>query len=167
MNAGLAGGSYFRSAAVLDAFSDENVAKIDWNMLGETSKDIFSSDFAMPYALAARGYDMAPWEDIAQMDKKKDKPLTGPKDAAFRHYNRGYPGGKPTYNMRMQKEDKHLIASQQAKHGRLNSNCQMCYNLTKYLQDWGSTDCTNHLDFQFSRKLIKMHFGNNPPPQIR
>eukprot|EP00434_Breviolum_minutum_P021458 symbB.v1.2.018936.t1/scaffold1487.1/size223630/6 len=38
--AGLCGGSYYRTAAVLDAFSDENVAKIDWNMLGEKfSKD--------------------------------------------------------------------------------------------------------------------------------
>ncbi|CAJ1396082.1 unnamed protein product [Effrenium voratum] len=33
--AGLCGGSYYRTAAILDAFSDENVAKIDWNMLGE------------------------------------------------------------------------------------------------------------------------------------
>merc|ERR1712232_1201090 len=102
MNTGLAGGSYFRREVILDAFSDENVAKLNWNKLGEVSKDVFSSDFAMPYLLAARGYSTHPWLDIAQMDKDKKQPLTGPKDAAFKHYNRGYPGGKPTYKLRLE-----------------------------------------------------------------
>lgn len=34
-------------------------------------------------------------------DKDKDIPLTGPKDAAFRHYCSCYPGGKPTYNIKL------------------------------------------------------------------
>merc|ERR1740121_330987 len=33
MEAGLAGGSYFKTDAVLDAFSDESVAALDWNRL--------------------------------------------------------------------------------------------------------------------------------------
>ena len=32
MSAGLAGGAYFRREAILDAFSDENMMKLDWNM---------------------------------------------------------------------------------------------------------------------------------------
>lgn len=36
----------------------------------------------------------------------EDVPLTGPKDAAFRHYCSCYPGGKPTYNIRLKKEDR-------------------------------------------------------------
>jgi len=46
---GLAGGSYFRTDAILDAFSDENVANINWTQLMQyDSKRVFSSDFAMP-----------------------------------------------------------------------------------------------------------------------
>merc|ERR1712217_732271 len=48
MNTGLAGGSYFKTETILDAFSDESIAKIDWNYLGENAgKKIYSSDFAM------------------------------------------------------------------------------------------------------------------------
>jgi hypothetical protein len=36
MSAGLAGGAYFRTEAILDALSDENMARLDWNMLAET-----------------------------------------------------------------------------------------------------------------------------------
>jgi len=32
MSAGLAGGAYFRREAILDAFSDDNMMKLDWNM---------------------------------------------------------------------------------------------------------------------------------------
>ena len=135
-------------------------------MLGErATKEIYSSDFAMQFALAARGWHIEPWEETAQMeprssfserfflsvlffsslcftkvcspvkvfqlrfptchvktlpwrswnihgevvcvqhgpseDKQKDVPLTGPKDAAFRHYCSCYPGGKPTYNIKL------------------------------------------------------------------
>lgn len=57
--------------------------KLDWNMLGERgSKEIYSSDFAMQYALAARGWSVAPWEETAQMDKEKErgKPRVDPKN---------------------------------------------------------------------------------------
>ena len=40
---------------------------------------------------------------VARMDKHPDEPLTGAKDAAFRHYCSCYPGGKPTYNLKVAK----------------------------------------------------------------
>lgn len=65
---GLAGGSYFRTAAVLDAFSDEALAEMDWDFfLKHDSHRVFSSDFAMPLALSLRGYTYGPWKDIRQV----------------------------------------------------------------------------------------------------
>ena len=39
-----------------------------------------------------------------RMDKDKDEPLTGARDASFKHYCSCYPGGKPTYNLKLTKE---------------------------------------------------------------
>lgn len=39
-----------------------------------------------------------------RMDKDKDEPLTGARDASFKHYCSCYPGGKPTYNLKLSKE---------------------------------------------------------------
>lgn len=161
MSSGLCGGSYFRTDAILDAFSDENMMKLDWNYLGDKgSKEIYSSDFAMQYALAARGWKIAPWEESAQMDKKKDDPLTGAKDSAFRHYCSCYPGGKPTYNLKIQNRDKHLFKES---HFVMTSGpyssavCQMCYNHTRYVKLWGSDKCTNSVPFHYSEKLMKRY----------
>jgi hypothetical protein len=53
----LAGGSYFRTSAILDAFSDAAINDIDWDLAEcYESKRLYSSDFAMPIVLAARGY---------------------------------------------------------------------------------------------------------------
>ena len=41
------------------------------------------------------------------MDKDKDQPLTGARDASFKHYCSCYPGGKPTYNLKLAKEAGH------------------------------------------------------------
>ncbi|CAK9109388.1 unnamed protein product [Durusdinium trenchii] len=114
---GLCGGSYYKREAILDALSDERVAEIDWwlatsralnppprNMLGERfTKEIYSSDFALQYALAARGWTIMPWEEAAQMHNSKEIPMAGPKDATFRHYSG--PVGKPTYELKMRPED--------------------------------------------------------------
>ncbi|CAE7255264.1 ppiA [Symbiodinium pilosum] len=155
MQAGLCGGAYFRTEAVLDAFSDENVMQIDWNLLGErVDKEIFSSDFAMQYALAARGWRVGIWEEVAQMDKDKDVPLAGPADAAFRHYCSCYPGGKPTYNLQLRKEDEDLFSPAPQEYTVPNSNCQLCYNLDRYVENWGSAKCTNRLGFTYSQKLM-------------
>lgn len=49
-------GSYFRTAAIVDAFSDDHVDKINWAYLHEyDSARLHSSDFAMPIALIYRG----------------------------------------------------------------------------------------------------------------
>jgi len=153
MEAGLAGGSYFRTEAILDAFRDEMVARLDWNMLGKDFK-YFSSDFAMPYLLAARGYIMEPWPEVAQMEQDKTIPHTGAADAAFKHYSRGFPGGKPTYRLRMHPGDEQLIKPVPAKYADKDAyNCQLCYNLTQYIQRWGTTRCTNSLPFEYSDEL--------------
>jgi len=168
MSAGLAGGAYFSYEAITDAFSDEMVAKIDWNYLAETrTKEIFSSDFAMQYALAARGYDMEPWEECAQMERSKDKVFSGAQDAAFRHYCGCYPGGKPTYNLQVKPKDRYLFKEPLPRHNSENSNCQICYNFTKYKQDWGSTKCTNGLPFEYSKKLLRTYFPDGKIPQMR
>eukprot|EP00406_Dinophysis_acuminata_P057081 CAMPEP_0179303488 /NCGR_PEP_ID=MMETSP0797-20121207/48604_1 /TAXON_ID=47934 /ORGANISM="Dinophysis acuminata, Strain DAEP01" /LENGTH=263 /DNA_ID=CAMNT_0021013047 /DNA_START=47 /DNA_END=835 /DNA_ORIENTATION=- len=77
---GLAGGSYFSAAAILDAFDPDTV---DWRMLFHLDgKHMFSSDVAMPLALAVHGYTYYPWEEITQTRfGLQDK-------AAFRHYGR-------------------------------------------------------------------------------
>ena len=40
-----------------------------------------------------------------RMDKDKDEPLTGARDATFKHYCSCYPGGKPTYNLKLAKQE--------------------------------------------------------------
>lgn len=158
MQAGLAGGSYFRREAILDAFSDEHMAEVDWNYVAEhASKEIFSSDFAMQYALAARGWSVHPWEETAQMDRKEDEPLTGPKDAAFRHYCSCYPGGKPTYNLRLARTDEDLVQEAPSTFNSLNFVCQLCYNLSRYTALWGSARCTNRLPFHYSNTLMSRY----------
>ncbi|CAJ1332328.1 unnamed protein product [Effrenium voratum] len=161
MSSGLCGGAYFRREAILDALSDETMMKLDWNYLGEKmSKEIFSSDFAMQYAFAARGWSIEPWEDAAQMDKKVDEPLTGAADAAFKHYCSCYPGGKPTYNLKLAKQDEKLFKKggfEMTAGPYSHSVCQVCYNHSRYLELWGSAECTNHIPFQLSEKLLKRH----------
>ncbi|CAJ1425193.1 unnamed protein product [Effrenium voratum] len=65
---GLCGGSYYRAAAVLDAFEAAQVLRIDWRGLRakEGVDKAVSSDFAMLVALSARGYTVYPWEEAAQ-----------------------------------------------------------------------------------------------------
>eukprot|EP00434_Breviolum_minutum_P021461 symbB.v1.2.018939.t1/scaffold1487.1/size223630/9 len=154
--AGLCGGSYYKREAILDALSDERVSQLDWNFLGERfTKEIYSSDFALQYALAARGWIIMPWEEAAQMHDNKDIPIAGPKDAAFRHYSG--PVGKPTYEMKLRKEDARLVKDQPAKFRGKDSNCQLCYNLTRYRAIYGSADCTNELPFTYSNLLLQRY----------
>lgn len=128
MEAGLCGGSYYRTAMLLDAFSDEAVAAIDWNHLGEkASKEVFSSDFAMPYIIAARGYEAQPWDDATQMHTP-DKLAHGLPDAAFKHYG----SVKPTYQMQLKPRDGKLFKEPPSKYNQFNSNCQVCYDLKTY-----------------------------------
>lgn len=160
METGLAGGSYFRRDVILDAFADENVAKLDWNFLSKRGgRKIFSSDFAMPYLLAARGYEFFPWEECAQMDKDPNKPLTGPADAVFKHYSRGFPGGKPTYNIKAEPEDVDLVSPPKPEHFAMKwaGNCQVCWNLTAYINKWGSAECANHIPFEYDDDLLKVY----------
>lgn len=94
------------------------------------------------------------------MDKHPDEPLTGAKDAAFRHYCSCYPGGKPTYNLKVAKTDERLFKSggYHMTSGPYSSSvCQVCYNSTRYIQLWGSAKCTNTIPFQLSEKLLKRH----------
>lgn len=149
---GLAGGAYFRREAVLEAFSDEAVAAIDWDYYCKAdSKRVFSSDFAMPIALSEKGFSYAPWSELRQVEPSEDRMLHQPKDAAFQHYGRGVKGGKPTYNLRIENwtEDA-LHASELPIHKHYNMRCQRCWNLTAYVELWGSTDCANPIPYTYS-----------------
>jgi len=160
METGLCGGSYYRTDVILDAFSDEAVASMDWNYIGEmATKEMFSSDFAMPYVLAIRGYTALPWEEAAQMEKSATKPWAGSADAAFKHYGGGFPGGKPTYRLKLDLKDTKLTKGQLPEHARWNSNCQVCYSLKTYKKRWGSDTCTNKLPVKYSKILIDRYVG--------
>ncbi|CAJ1376352.1 unnamed protein product [Effrenium voratum] len=160
-----------------DALSDETMMKLDWNYLGvltysmaydflvrgchvlgkgeKMSKEIFSSDFAMQRLVC-----MATWDLDRMMDKKVDEPLTGAADAAFKHYCSCYPGGKPTYNLKLAKQDEKLFKKggfEMTAGPYSHSVCQVCYNHSRYLELWGSAECTNHIPFQLSEKLLKRH----------
>ena len=73
------------------------------------SKRVYSSDFAMPVLLAARGYTYEPWAEVMQKDTADVVPQ--PETAAFEHYGRGVEGGKPTYNMKVTPEQKGLYVT--------------------------------------------------------
>ena len=127
---GLAGDAYFRTAAVLDAFSDAAIADLNMTEIEILeSKRVFSSDFMMPVVLAARGYTYAPWRDITQFDLRGDpdkKFLTDqPIEAALQHYGRGVPGGKPTYNLKLTPEMEGLYTT--GKWATKSVVCHRCY----------------------------------------
>lgn len=61
----------------------------------------YSSDFAMPAVLGARGYSYSPWREIRQQSFDDPKYTDQPREAAFQHFSRGYEGGKPTYQLKL------------------------------------------------------------------
>lgn len=88
---GLAGGSYFRSEAVMDAFAPENVKRIDWDALMKEEGDkTTSSDFAMIVAFSARGWTVYPWEESAQNFAKRGLPADEHERVKFRKENPAY-----------------------------------------------------------------------------
>jgi hypothetical protein len=54
-----------------------------------------------------------------------------PREAAIQHYSRGYPGGKPTYNLKLTAEQKgfYTIKNWPQAYPSIGENCQGCYNL--------------------------------------
>eukprot|EP00037_Helgoeca_nana_P014074 m.130683 g.130683 ORF g.130683 m.130683 type:complete len:434 (+) comp22374_c0_seq2:345-1646(+) len=140
---GLAGGSYFRTSAILDAFSDAAINDIDWDLAEcYESKRLYSSDFAMPIVLAARGYRYEPWRDITQYELDCCTKVRQPMAAAIEHYGRSYPNGKPPYRLEVQEEDKDLFT---IKNWAPKVTCQGCYDRDEYYKRWGSLNCTNRL----------------------
>eukprot|EP00931_Biecheleriopsis_adriatica_P021845 TRINITY_DN14174_c0_g1_i1.p1 TRINITY_DN14174_c0_g1~~TRINITY_DN14174_c0_g1_i1.p1 ORF type:complete len:374 (+),score=56.65 TRINITY_DN14174_c0_g1_i1:56-1177(+) len=145
-SAGLCGGSYYRTEALLDALADDKVTAIDWAKVASESgqhKEIFSSDLALVVALAARGYTTGPWADVAQMGDSKDKPVTGSMQSAFRHYCSCYPGGKPNYQLKLLEADRHLAGKEVKKFQGRGVTCQQCYDSDEYKKAWGSLQCTS------------------------
>lgn len=49
------------------------------------------------------------------------------------------------YNMKVTAEQAGLYEEFLLAHKRANSNCQRCYDQKKYVDLWGSEDCTNRL----------------------
>lgn len=141
---GLAGGSYFKTSVVLDAFSDESVASIDWEFLyHHDNHRVFSSDFAMPLILSLSGYQYRPWKDIIQWDLPNQPNVSR---YAFEHYGRGVEGGKPEYNRKVESWRDQTLYASRIEYFRMNQvNCQRCWNISQYVEKWGSTDCANPL----------------------
>ncbi|CAE7753887.1 unnamed protein product, partial [Symbiodinium sp. CCMP2456] len=87
---GLAGGSYFKAEAILDAFDPKWLRRIDWEgMKGREGDKVMSSDFAMLVALSARGWTVYPWEESSQYPGPQSTAWERRKsfnaDAAFEH----------------------------------------------------------------------------------
>ena len=141
---GLAGGTYFRTAAILDAFSDEAISQINWgHLLQYDSKRVFSSDFAMPIALAYRGYTYAPWTEIVQKDLP-NQPLDG--TWAFEHYGRGVVGGKPEYNRHLKDGQALLYTPGPREFLSHGLNCQLCWDPKAFKDTFGEEEanaCAN------------------------
>lgn len=88
---GLAGGSYFKAEAILDAFDPKWLRRIDWEgMQGREGDKVMSSDFAMLAALSARGWTVYPWEESSQYPghqstANRERRKSFNPDAAFEH----------------------------------------------------------------------------------
>eukprot|EP00039_Didymoeca_costata_P030082 m.27824 g.27824 ORF g.27824 m.27824 type:complete len:377 (+) comp7940_c0_seq1:124-1254(+) len=138
---GLAGGMYIKIKAVLEAFSDKAVAELPWAKLEKfDSKRIYSSDFAMPLLLTAKGFTYGPWKEIKQVENKDRTEYNNmqPKEAAFQHYSRSVEGGKPTHQMKLEGWEEEILFGEQLKvFKEHSSNCQKCWNREEYLKLWG------------------------------
>jgi len=139
---GLAGGSYFKTSVIKDAFSDEKIAQINWTLMRSfDSKRVFSSDFAMPIALSYSGYQYHPWKDIIQWDFKDQPNVT---KYAFEHYSRGVDGGKPEYRQgEVEGWQSQRLYEEPLKVFSDYRNCEFCWNITEYMTRWGTTECAN------------------------
>jgi len=74
------------------------------------------------------------------MEQDPNIPVTGARDAAFRHYGRGFPGGKPTYNMRLQEKDAmdaETIRKQMVKLNKITDSISACkVRLSSNQKEW-------------------------------
>ncbi|CAJ1396083.1 unnamed protein product [Effrenium voratum] len=111
----------------------------------------------MQYALAARGWVIMPWNESAQMHEDKEVPMSGPKDAAFRHYSG--PVGKPAYELKLKAADRSLVRDRPAQFQGKDPNCQICYSSERYMQLWGP-ECTNRLAFEYSPLMLERYHPN-------
>lgn len=144
---GLCGGSWFSLEAVREAFSDEALAKIDWvGIVKRFSKDVYSSDFAMPIALAYRGYGYQPWKRVRQahgtefFTRKavenglyRGQPVQG---VAIIHYNRDIKGGKPGSRLFVPGVAEMLAVEDTKGFNNKMPTCQMCWNMDEYKKRW-------------------------------
>lgn len=165
---GLAGGSYFKTEAVLDAFSDQAVAAINWtHMMYLDNKRVFSSDFALPIALAMKGYSYAPWDDSICKAMPDQPNVT---QFAFEHYLRNHPGGKPEYNREIETwEEQTLYAGSLSMFNQKSKNqtfhkqarCQLCWNVTEYYETFNSYKCANPIPVHaYTDEEKKRWFGH-------
>lgn len=134
---GLAGGTYFRSDAALDAFDSD---LIDWQLAKklEMSHRVYSSDVAMCLVLAARGYSYSPWKDLSQLRFDRELYAKG-KSTAFRHYGREEE--KLYYGEPLDRADRGLITS-----GPKNVDnilCQGCVHTDNDEECWPKDWTTN------------------------
>ena len=100
---------------------------------------MFSSDFAMPIALAYRGYTYGPWTEIVQKDLP-NQPLDG--SWAFEHYGRGVQGGKPEYNRKLKDGQSSLYTSGPALYLSNGLNCQLCWDPQEFKSKFGAEEAS-------------------------
>jgi hypothetical protein len=59
-----------------------------------------------------------------------------------------------------------MVAEPLAMHLYWNSACQLCYNLTKYVEVWGSDDCTNKHPYTYAPGVMKdVFFSDKAEPK--
>mmetsp|Transcript_15241 Transcript_15241/g.37876 ORF Transcript_15241/g.37876 Transcript_15241/m.37876 type:complete len:320 (-) Transcript_15241:326-1285(-) len=180
---GLAGGSYYKRKAIIDAFSDAASEAIDWGKMFKLgpSAAVYSSDFAMPLALAARGLTYKPWAQVRQAYGDHTDPTqpTGERVAVL-HYNRDIKGGKPSTRFRVPSRGLALaeelpaatpllgpdwleIVKNAAKSvkppkpawaARAPNICQLCWNRAEYARRFGSNQCLPDFDFVYTKEML-------------
>ena len=127
---GLAGGSYFRSLAIRDALSPENLRRMDWNFILHHTRVVkaIASDFAVHLAISARAWNVYPWQEVSMSDKRclysspeirqrqEKYPACNP-NAAFIHWH------KEQYGANISDEDRSLVATFP---NRTDTRCSGC-----------------------------------------
>lgn len=95
--------SLLRGTGCSDTTCLENLVTRTWcqGVAAKCELKWTSMDFLLSTNLSDAFSNIWPIAVPSTEDKDKDIPLTGPKDAAFRHYCSCYPGGKPTYNIKL------------------------------------------------------------------
>ena len=144
-------GSYIRTGALINAFSDEAVDNFDWDKAESLMQSdlVYSAEYATALLLAARGYTWKPWGEVVRREIEGVFPPPAnapPTTSAFEQFGNSLPCGKPPLNIEVAESQGELFEFYQGKQHRAKleeTTCKKCYSREKYLAMWGTLDCTN------------------------